>query len=510
MKDTPAGMNTEMEHAICTLLGATESVMWRTDVTLRVVCSVGGPAKWADAEGGRDLTEYFGLDSLDGPVTSAHRAALAGRCGSCRHSWMGKPYWLSVAPVRGEGGQIVGCAGFGHPITEQRRLEEALADLEDRYDELLTATTSYRYTVKLDNGVPLQTEHGAGCVAVTGYKPEEYTADSDLWISMVAPRDVAMVRRHIDRLLAGEELPPLEHRIIRKDGQVRWVRDTIVRHCDNQGRLVRYDGLVEDITWRKHAEAELRDRDLQLAAAQKIQQRFLPSQSPRFPGLETGAAFVPAQFVAGDYYDYFTMPGGYAGFAVGDVSGHGFAPALVMVCTHMLFRILAHTTTDVARILSLANTALIREIEDDRFVTVLLVRIDPSSGWLVYASAGHPAGYVLDRDGQVKASLDSTGLPLSVVPEADYGVGSPVTLEPGDTVLLVTDGVTEAHGPMGDMFGVQRMLAVARANRHQKAARIAQALCDEAARFAAPEAREDDLTAVVVKVTGQGHPAVGR
>ena len=119
---------------------------------------------------------------------------------------------------------------------------------------MLAAVTSYRYSVQVRDGLPLATEHSQGCLATTGYAPHEYAADPDLWINMVHPEDRELVRGHVARVLRAERVPPLEHRIVRKDGVVRWIRDTIVSHEDERRHLLRYDGLVEDITDRKQAE----------------------------------------------------------------------------------------------------------------------------------------------------------------------------------------------------------------------------------------------------------------
>ena len=100
----------------------------------------------------------------------------------------------------------------------------------------------------------MATEHSQGCLAATGYAPHDYAADPSLWINMVHPEDRELVREHVARVLRAERVPPLEHRIVRKDGVVRRIRDTIVSHQDERGHLLRYDGLVEDITDRKQAE----------------------------------------------------------------------------------------------------------------------------------------------------------------------------------------------------------------------------------------------------------------
>lgn len=142
---------------------------------------------------------------------------------------------------------------------ERVRVEAALRQGEERYRRLLASTPTYVYTVRMRGGVPVSTEHGAGCVAVTGYTAEEYASNNLLWIHMVHPEDKDTVLGLLAIDMAGEKRRPIEHRIIHKDGSVKWVRNTIVHHFDENGQLTHYDGLVEDITERKLSEEAVRD-----------------------------------------------------------------------------------------------------------------------------------------------------------------------------------------------------------------------------------------------------------
>jgi PAS domain S-box-containing protein len=140
---------------------------------------------------------------------------------------------------------------------QRRQAEEALRECENRYQHLLDSVTDYIYTVRVEDGRPVATVHGPNCVAVTGYTWQEYEAAPLLWAQMVHEKDRQAVIERANRLLAGETAPPLEHRIIHKDGSVRWVRNASVLRKDEQGRLVAYDGLITDITTRKQLEERL-------------------------------------------------------------------------------------------------------------------------------------------------------------------------------------------------------------------------------------------------------------
>jgi len=143
-------------------------------------------------------------------------------------------------------------------LAERERALQALQESEQRYKRLLAATTDYIYTVQVENGLARETQYGPGSTAVTGYSPGEFANDPYLWYRIIHEEDRPSVLAQIERIFHGETPAPLEHRIIHKDGVIRWIKNTPIPHRDSQGRLVAYDGLIADITERKHAEELLR------------------------------------------------------------------------------------------------------------------------------------------------------------------------------------------------------------------------------------------------------------
>ncbi len=142
--------------------------------------------------------------------------------------------------------------------------------LEDRYEKLIQYLTDYIYTVTIRDGVAAETYHGPGCLAITGYSSDDYKADPDLWSKMVPRVDRDKVLEQAKLAVAGTEVPPLEHRIIHRDGTTRWIRNTIVVTKNNEGIPVAYDGLINDITERKRAETIEALRSQQLIQADKM------------------------------------------------------------------------------------------------------------------------------------------------------------------------------------------------------------------------------------------------
>jgi diguanylate cyclase (GGDEF)-like protein/hemerythrin-like metal-binding protein/PAS domain S-box-containing protein len=146
-------------------------------------------------------------------------------------------------------------------LEQQRELllksKAALRESEARYKRITEELTDYQYTVRVQNGRAVETRQSPACLIITGYTPEDFATDPDVWIQMVAPEDRELVREQIQQILEGISPPPIEHRIIRKDGQIRWVCDTIILNKDESGKLVSYDGVIKDITKLKSAESKI-------------------------------------------------------------------------------------------------------------------------------------------------------------------------------------------------------------------------------------------------------------
>ena len=149
--------------------------------------------------------------------------------------------------------------GVFRNITERKRSEDAVRKSEQRYKELLHSVTSYIYTVRVENGKAAGTIHGPGCAAVTGYTTEEFSAEPFLWYHMVHDADKQLVLEQAGRALAGDRPAAIEHRVRHKNGNIVWIRNTIVPRFDDAGRLTAYDGLITDITERKRSDEFVRN-----------------------------------------------------------------------------------------------------------------------------------------------------------------------------------------------------------------------------------------------------------
>ncbi|MEO6788960.1 MAG: PAS domain S-box protein [Chthoniobacteraceae bacterium] len=184
----------------------------------------------------------------------------------------GRTTWALTTkmPLTGESGAVIGTFGISRDITELKTAEVALRTSEERYGRLLDSVTDYVYTVVLEDDRTLSTQHGPGCLAVTGYSPEEFHADPWLWHRIIFPEDRDAVVNRVTQASKDGTVFEVEHRITRKDGQLRWVRNKHVPRRDASGRIVSYDGLMSDITDKRRAADELKAAQSQLMQLEKL------------------------------------------------------------------------------------------------------------------------------------------------------------------------------------------------------------------------------------------------
>lgn len=254
----------------------------------------------------------------------------------------------------------------------------------------------------------------------------------------------------------------------------------------------------------REQQAELRQRERieqELKVAQLIQQQFLPRELPDLPGWHVAAYYRPARAVGGDFYDFIELPDGQVGIVVGDVTDKGVPAALVMATTHSILRAEAPRLVAPAEVLQRANHLLLDEMPEHMFVTCLYAVLDPASGWLRFANAGHNLPNLRGNAGGV-VELRATGMPLGLLPGMRYEEAE-ATLGPGDRLLLHSDGLAEAHDPDGEMFGFPRLAKLCGAPGGGEA--LIDLLLTELADFTGPGwEQEDDITLVTVQRAGAG------
>ncbi len=231
----------------------------------------------------------------------------------------------------------------------------------------------------------------------------------------------------------------------------------------------------------------------ELDVAGKIQQSILPTEFPIHENYQLHAHMEPARDVGGDFYDIFLMDAGHIGLAVADVSDKGVPASLFMMSSRTLLKGTAIGQPEPGEVLADVNDLLIEENETLMFVTVFYGVYSPRSGTLTYANGGHNPPLIVHSDGSSEFIPPFTGVALGIAPGITYPQGS-VTLEPGDTLLLYTDGVSEAMNADSEEFGVDRLQALFVDNPPASAEEANTTVFDGVRAFADGIPPSDDIT----------------
>jgi phosphoserine phosphatase RsbU/P len=245
--------------------------------------------------------------------------------------------------------------------------------------------------------------------------------------------------------------------------------------------------------YREFAEKARLESELQLAA--EIQRALLPEACRSGSHFEVASRSIPCRAIGGDFYDYFDLTGGAFGFALGDVAGKGPSAALLTAMIQGIFAAQIGTADSAAALITSVNEGLIRRSLQSRFATCVYGTL-AGDGRLTYCNAGHNPPLLIARDGIRR--LQTGGLILGVFPQAVYDQET-LTLEPGDLLVLFSDGVTEAFDAAGEQFGEERLRTCLDANRQCSPAELLERLLSAVRNFALGAPQYDDVTALVLR-----------
>lgn len=253
---------------------------------------------------------------------------------------------------------------------------------------------------------------------------------------------------------------------------------------------------VAQLARQQQIEARQRERmEQELRVARVIQQTLLPKTVPSIPGWRIAAHWQPARAVSGDFYDFVAFPDGKIAIIVGDVTDKGVPAALVMATTRSILRSAAERLESPGKVLEIANNQLCPDIPPNMFVTCLYALLDPSTGVIRYANAGHTMPF-WRRENEVQ-EMRARGMPLGLMPEMIYEEKE-ARMTPGENVILYSDGLVEAHNPKGEMFGFPRLRQLLATPQCGEA--LIGCLIDELHVFTGPDwEQEDDVTFVTLE-----------
>ncbi len=237
--------------------------------------------------------------------------------------------------------------------------------------------------------------------------------------------------------------------------------------------------------------------EMELAQASEIQRSLLPPEAPHCQGYELAGLNIPCRTVGGDYYDFLPYQDGRMGLVVGDVSGKGLPAALMMSSLQARVQMLLETSPDPARVVSVLNRNLAEHGIPGRFITFFYALLDPKTGHFQFSNAGHNYPLLLRANGTVE-SLAGSGLVMGISPHYKYELLQSC-LNPGDTLALYSDGVTEASSERHGEFGENGLGDFLLQYRHQSCAEMVKALADEVRSWCGSTSFADDFTVLLVR-----------
>lgn len=270
---------------------------------------------------------------------------------------------------------------------------------------------------------------------------------------------------------------------------------------DNEFILLEFDWMTRELETERRAAAEKREAERRtaydVAIAKEVQSRLLPQRLPPLETLTYAGICIPARGVGGDYYDYLDFGSGRLGLVVGDVAGKGIAAALLMANLQANLRSqYAVALDDLERLLKSVNRLFYETTSDTSYATLFFAEYQDRTGRLRYANCGHLPPLLLRHNGSIE-QLSSTCTVMGIFSDWEFAMAE-VQLSPGDTLVLYTDGVTEAGSDDGEEFGEARLANLLREHAALPVPALLQAIVDAVQKFSGRE-QEDDITLVVAR-----------
>ena len=291
---------------------------------------------------------------------------------------------------------------------------------------------------------------------------------------------------------------------------------------DELGRLIHtFQTMAREVQARReHLEALVAERTLdlanknalldeanrrmeeELAVAHSLQHAILPKTLPPDTAYSGDAVMTPAREMAGDFYDYFALPDGRLGLVIADVSGKGVAAAFFMAITRTVMRATAQEIRDAGACMRVVNDRISAENPHDLFVTLFYGILDPATGTLTYANAGHNAPFLIRNDDAIETVPMTGGVAVGVLPDLDYDEKA-VTLGVGDTLFLYTDGISEAMNTLGETFDERRIEDALSIGPGAPVDTVIGNVTLAVGEFVGDAEQSDDITCLVLRYNGK-------
>jgi phosphoserine phosphatase RsbU/P len=332
-------------------------------------------------------------------------------------------FWVRVNgwPLRDSDEYLTGCVITFDDCTDERETRQSISLLSRALEQ-----TADNVFVTNCNG---EIEYvNASFETTTGYSKSEAIGNTPRLLKS-GLHDDGFYRDLWMRIQGGR---PFRGTVInrKKDTSLYWAQQSITSVRNDWGNLTHFISVVQDVTEQRQKQ----EQEFQLQLARDVQRQFY-APAPLIEGFDIGASACPAYETGGDYFDLTDMPDGSLLVAVGDVAGHGFGSALIMALTRAYLRSFVAAGLDLAGILAKMNQMLFQDLDNGRYVTIALARIDPVNHGLSFASAGHVAGFLIPQSSAEVLALESTGPPLGLFPDSQFACGPEILLRSGHILI---------------------------------------------------------------------------
>jgi sigma-B regulation protein RsbU (phosphoserine phosphatase) len=430
---------------------------------------------------GQEIDEYARRDI--GDYTQVYR--IVTRDGETR--------WVedTTTTERDASGKIVYYQGIVVDITERKLAEEKLSRSEAKFRRILA--TAAEGFVLMDDRMRIVDVNEAFC-RMLGYDRDELMG--------MSPRQLATknFQRYLDT--SAENLFNRRHRTFEgsyhaKDGRTVPVLIHGNTLYDEEGQQLGFVDFVTDLTEQKRS----------LLLAGEVQKNLLPKSPPRLDGLDIAGRSIPCEEIGGDYYDFLTTEAASVddrtsvSIAVADIAGHGVDSALLMATARSAIRDRFAAPGSLSQIVADLNRSLLDDFSTtDRFMTLFALQIDRQRGSLRWVRAGHDPAFVYYPSEDRFETLSGQGLPLGISGEGTFSESHSAQLPPGTVIAIGTDGIWEARGRKGKMFGKERFKDILRREAAKPAGAILDAVYRELNVFSSGYKPEDDVTLVIIKI----------
>ena len=474
---------------------------------------------------------------------------------------LGPDRFVLVGSVEDEGGEIVPAAGLAEALAEQEGIE-AIWVVDDRLEVTAAAIGSAREAALPEAGRELAEralnaaviDRASDKAAFSRIEPDALHVAAPIlgrWSIATGVVVMRLPRTHLDSLLlditilgviaaavafaAGSVIAIVSARRIARPvvaltrGAEEMDRgdfepaslDVVADRRDELGTLVRvFQTMARDVQNREqHLEGLVRERtadleqkneelekarkrvDEELRIARSLQGAILPREIPESEAYAGSAMMTPAQELGGDFYDCFTLPDGRLGIVIADVSGKGVPAAFFMAIVRTMMRSAAHEYSGPGQCMREVNDAVCEQNPHSLFVTMFYGILDPTSGRFDYANAGHNPPFLVGADGQVTDLPSTSGVVVGVMPGLDYNEGA-VEMNPGDTLFLYTDGISEAMNDADEEFGEERLVDVLAEDTQAPIRSVIDNVSNAVEAFVVDAPQSDDITCMVLRYLG--------